>query len=112
MKVFSRVKDIATLYQCLNETIITFNSMMKEQDWEEGQQVEEEQEEEKMPEKTKALQATEKHLAPVLIELQVGPCLHPVQFSPNQQLQDLLQYVASQTGLQVGQFSLVSSPRH
>ena len=110
MKVFSGVKDIATLYQGLTETIITFNSMMKEKDWEEGQQEEEEQMEEKMPVKTKPLKTTEKHLAPVLIELQVGPCLHPVQFSPQQQLHDLLQYVASQTGLHVGQFSLVSAP--
>ena len=92
MKVFTGVKDIPTLCQELTETILTCKSIREEQ---EG------------VEKTDMTATTS---APVLIELQVGPCLHSVQFSPQQQLQDLLQYVACRTGLQVGQFSLTSGP--
>ena len=45
----------------------------------------------------------------VLVELQVGPCVHPAQFQPHQQLHDLLQYVADRTDLKIGELSLGSA---
>jgi hypothetical protein len=105
MKVFTGVKNIPTLYQGLTETIFTFKSMLEEEhEGVENEDVAMEEDDVNEPNDTTPPPI------PVLVQLQVGPCIHPVQFSPLQHLQDLLQYVACKTGLRVGQFSLTSAP--
>ena len=94
MRVFSGVQDIPTLYQGLRETIFTLRSVMEDVK-EEGVDDEDVVEEDATPSPT-----------PVIIQLQVGPCIHTAQFNPLQKLEDLFQYVAFRIGLEIGQFSL------
>ena len=96
MKVFTGVKNMSTLHQELTETIFTHRSMMEE--------VLEDVGDEDVLVEEAGHQPTL-----VLVELQVGPCVHPAQFQPHQQLHDLLQYVADRTDLKIGELSLGSA---
>jgi len=107
MKVFSGVGNVDILCQGLSESVQTYKNIVQETY--DAQEVTEELKVDKVEQvKTKSIQ--DNLPVPVHVELQVGPCLHPVQLSPDQQLVDLLQYVSRQTGLEVGKFSLWSYP--
>ena len=94
LKLFTGVRDRDTLYQELKETLVTHRNLMAEQ-------------EESHSDGSEQLPL---HQEPVRIQLQVGPFVHLAEFRPEQQLRDLLQYVAENTGLEIGQFSLSSFP--
>jgi len=107
MKLFSGVGNVITLCQGLSESVTTYRSIVQEND---DQEVTETAEKLEKVDHVTPKSYQDNPTTPVLVELQVGPCLHPVQFFPKQQLVDLLQYVSRQTGLEVGKFSLSSYP--
>ena len=104
LKVFTGVKDVKTLNQELAESILIHKELMVEQ--EEG---EEKNDVEGSPtvEDSATLPLSQK---PVLVQLQVGQFVHLAEFRAEQTVRDLLKYVAANTGLKIGQFSLSSLP--
>jgi len=106
LKVFSGVKDVKTLHQELKESISIHKELMAE--LKEG--------EDDTDVVVESFHAAEEIVTfpqlqkTVLVQLQVGQFVHLAEFSPEQMIRDLLQYVVTKTGLQIGQFSLSSFP--
>ena len=105
LKVFTGVKDVKTLNQELAESILIHKELMVEQE-DEG---EEKTDVGGSPtvEDSATFPLSQK---PVLVQLQVGQFVHLAEFRAEQTVRDLLQYVAANTGLKIGQFSLSSLP--
>ena len=108
LKVFSGVKDVETLYQELTESILIHKELRAE--LEEG-----DDDTDVVLEGFPAVAVEEDvtfpcQQQPVLVKLLVGQFVHLAEFSTEMKLRDLLQYVATNTGLKIGQFSLSSFP--
>ena len=104
LNVFTGVKDVKTLNQELSESFLIHKELMAEE--EEG---EEKTDVGGSPtvEDSAIPPLSQK---PVLVQLQVGQFVHLAEFRAEQTVRDLLKYVAANTGLKIGQFSLSSLP--
>jgi len=104
LKVFTGVRDVETLHQELTESILIHKELMAElNEGEDDTDVE------------GFLAVVDNATIPyqqkhVLVQLQVGQFVHLAEFKPEQTVRDLLQYVATNTGLKINQFSLSSFP--
>jgi len=108
LKVFSGVKDVETLYQELTESIFIHKELRAE--LEEG-----DDDTDVVLEGFPAVAVEEDvtfpcQQQPVVVKLLVNQFVHLAEFSTEMKLRDLLQYVATNTGLKIGQFSLSSFP--